>query len=129
MATGDYCETVSVAGASSSVLCGPKYALTTKYISMTDEELEGILKEKGALSDNGEIVEDSGLGELVAISGRRQSTVGIKDSSVCETYRQLHNDFLDTIFEGVGCHVAVRCFDKRPRVVLFVVDVEQFMKI
>ena len=102
MATGDYCETASVAGASSSVLCGPKYTLVTKYINTTSKELEDRLKKSGDLNEDGEIVEDSDLGELVAISGRRQSTVGIKDSSVCETYRQLHNEPLDEFIQGLA---------------------------
>lgn len=101
MATGDYCETASVVGASSSVLCGAKYTLVTKYMNVTDEEFENELKSDGNMDEDGEIVEKSDLGRFIATGMSRQSTVGIKDAEVCKRYKELDGDlwrdFLDAL--------------------------------
>ena len=102
MAIGDYCETPSVAGAGSSVLCGPKYTLTTKYMDLSDDALETELKNSGSLDDDGTIVEKGGLGKFIVAQTSRQSTVGIKDAEVCKRFKELDTDFWGSIADAVA---------------------------
>ncbi|MBR2839799.1 hypothetical protein IKE82_00495 [Candidatus Saccharibacteria bacterium] len=110
LATGDYCETPSVVGASSSVLCGAKYTLSTEYMDVTMDEFEEELKAKKDMDEDGEIDDESELGKFIAVGMGRYSTVGIKDAEVCKRYKELEGDFwrdfLDALAGLVGQYQA-----------------------
>ena len=96
------CQTAEAVSVNGDLYCSTHTTLTTDYIdkSMSDWE-----NELGDQLDGGHIKKESDLGAFTLMADARYSSVGTKNTEVCEVYRELNKDREDaegnSIWKGV----------------------------
>lgn len=97
------CQTAEAVSVNGDLYCSTHTTLTTDYIEKSMSDWESELGDQ--LDGNGHIKKESELGGFTLMADARYSSVGTKNTEVCEVYRELNKDQQDktgqSIWKGI----------------------------
>lgn len=94
---GDYCDTVKSISVEGDIYCTSHNTISTAYMDYSEDDWKNALG--SSLDENG-IVEKSKLADFEMMAMDRWSTVGVENASVCERYRDMHDNIFKKIAAG-----------------------------
>ena len=92
------CKTAEAVSVNGDLYCSTHTTLTTDYLEYSMSDWENAL---GDQLEGGHIKRESELGEFTLINAERYSSVGTKNTQVCEIYRELNKDKQDATGKSI----------------------------